>query len=126
LSSVIVNSALAVHEKEAMTSGPKGSAGRRDLSVHILSASVVMIGVSTTLIGLVKVAKAHISPSRVDQYAGLVGLLLLLSAVVSYVSIRVIDRPDLSQRCERIADQLFICGLVGITAIALLFAFGVI
>jgi hypothetical protein len=58
-----------------MTSGPKGSAGRRDLSVHILSASVVMIGVSTTLIGLVKVAKAHISPSRVDQYAGLVGLL---------------------------------------------------
>jgi hypothetical protein len=41
-----------------------------------------MIGVSTTLIGLVKVAKAHISPSRVDQYAGLVGLLFLLSAVV--------------------------------------------
>jgi cytosine/uracil/thiamine/allantoin permease len=85
-----------------------------------------MIGVSTTLIGLVKVAKAHISPSRVDQYAGLVGLLFLLSAVVSYVSIRVIDRPDLSQRCERIADQLFICGLVGITVIALLFAFEVI
>lgn len=55
-----------------MTSELKSSAGRRDLSGHILSASVVMIGVSTTLIGLVKVAKAHIRPTRVDQYAGVV------------------------------------------------------
>jgi hypothetical protein len=39
-----------------------------------------MIGVSTTLIELVKVAKAHMGPSHVDQYAGLAGLLSLLSA----------------------------------------------
>jgi hypothetical protein len=98
------------------------------LSSHILSASVVMIGVSTTLIGLVKVAKAHMSPTRVDQYAGVVGfvLLFLLGAVASYLAIRLVHRPDLSQRCERIADQLFICGLVGMSAIALFFAFEII
>jgi hypothetical protein len=44
-----------------MTSEPESSAGRRDLSAHIPSASVVMIGVSTTLIGLVKVAKAQMA-----------------------------------------------------------------
>jgi MFS family permease len=109
-----------------MTSEPKSSAGRRDLSSHILSASVVMIGVSTTLIGLVKVAKAHMSPTRVDQYAAVVGLLFLLGAVASYLAIRLADRPDLSRRCEWIADQLFICGLVGVSVIALFFAFEII
>ena len=68
----------------------------------------------------------RIGPSHVDQYAGIVGLLFLLSAVVSYLSIRFADRPDLSQRCERIADQLFVCGPVGISAISLFFAFEVI
>jgi hypothetical protein len=109
-----------------MTSEPKSSAGRRDLSGHILSASVVMIGVSTTLIGLVKVAKEHMSPTHVDQYAAVAGLFFLVGAVASYLSIRFLHRPDLSQRCERIADQLFICGLVGISAIALFFAFEII
>jgi hypothetical protein len=109
-----------------MTSEPRSSAGRRDLSSHILSASVVMIGVSTTLIGLVKVAKAHMRPTHVDQYAAVAGLLFLLGAVASYLAIRFVDRPGFSERCERIADQLFICGLVGISAIALFFAFEVI
>ena len=126
LSSVIVNSALALHEKGGHDIGAQGQRGKTRFVRSYSFGFSCDDGVSTTLIGLVKVAKAHISPSRVDQHAGLVGLLFLLSAVVSYVSIRVIDRPDLSQRCERIADQLFICGLVGITAIALLFAFGVI
>jgi hypothetical protein len=48
------------------------------LSTHIISASVVMIGVATTLIGLVKVARAHMCPTRVDQFAGLAALLFLL------------------------------------------------
>jgi hypothetical protein len=85
-----------------------------------------MIGVSTTLIGLVKVAKAHMGPSRVDQYAGIAALLFLLSALASYLSIRFAGRPALGRRCEKIADQIFICGLVGISAIALLFAYEVI
>lgn len=109
-----------------MTSEPRSSAGRRDLSSHILSASVVMIGVSTTLIGLVKVAKPHMSPTHVDQYAAIAGMLFLLGAVAAYLAIRFAERSDLSQRCERIADQLFICGLVGISVIALFFAFEII
>jgi len=85
-----------------------------------------MIGVATTLIGLVKVAKAHMGPTRADQFAGLAALLFLLSAGASYLSIRFANRVDLSRRCERIADQIFICGLVGISAIALLFAYELI
>jgi hypothetical protein len=63
---------------------------RHALSTHILSVSVVMIGVSTTLIGLVKVAKAHMGPTHADQYAALTAL-LFFSALASYLSIRWAD-----------------------------------
>jgi hypothetical protein len=109
-----------------MTFDADASAGRRDLSTNILGASVVMIGVSTTLIGLVKVAKAHMGPSHVDQYAGLVGLLFLLSAGTSYLAIRYGNRASLGQRCEQIADLLFVVGLVGISMISIFFAYEVI
>ncbi len=109
-----------------MAADPERRAGRGDVSGHILSASVVMIGVSTTLIGLVKVAKAPMGPSRADQYAGLAGLVFLLSAGASYLSIRYANRAELSRSCEWVADQLFICGLFAISVIALFFAFEVI
>jgi hypothetical protein len=64
-----------------MRSEPESSSARRELSSHILSASVVMIGVSTTLIG---------------------------------------------RRFETVADLIFTCGLIGISAIALFFAYEVI
>ena len=106
-----------------MESESNSGTGRHALSTHILSASVVMIGVSTTLIGLVKVAKAHTGPSRVDQYTALTALLFLLSALASYLSIRWAGSPQLRQICDRMADYIFICGLVGISAIAFFFAY---
>ena len=108
-----------------MTLDADTSAGR-DLSPHILGASVVMIGVSTTLVGLVKVAKAHMGASHVDQYAALTGLLFLLSAGTSYLSIRYGNRAGLGQRCEQIADLLFVVGLIGISTISIFFAYEVI
>jgi len=109
-----------------MTAEPETSREREALSSHILAASVVMIGVATTLIGLVKVAKEHMGPTRADQYAGLAAVLFFLSAGASYLSIRHADRPSLSRRCEWIADQIFVCGLLAISAIAVFFAFELI
>ncbi|MCP3420081.1 hypothetical protein NLM16_38895 [Bradyrhizobium brasilense] len=108
-----------------MVSG-ENRVSRRDLSTHILAASVVMIGVSTTLIGLVKVAKGHMGASRVDQFTAVATMLFLVSAIASYLSIRYTNIPHLSERCESIADQVFICGLIGICVIAALFAYEVI
>ena len=121
-----------------MTAEPETSREREALSSHILAASVVMIGVATTLIALVKVAKEHtkehtkehmkehMGPTRADQYAGLAAVLFFLSAGASYLSIRHADRPSLSRRCEWIADQIFVCGLLAISAIAVFFAFELI
>src|SRR5215510_14825836 len=109
-----------------MSSEPETSAGRRDLSSHILSTSVHLIGFSTTLIGLVKVAEAHIGPSHVDRYAGVAALVFRLSAGASYLSIHYANRARVSQQLEWIADFVFTCGLVGISAISIFFAFEVI
>ena len=93
------------------------------VSGHILPCAATLLGVCATLIGLVKVVEGRIGPSRVDEYAALAGLIFLCSSVASYVSIRHQDRPKLSRRCEIVADQCFMAGLVGITVIALLFAY---
>lgn len=97
--------------------------GDEVLSRHILPTSATMIGVCTTFIGLVKLAEVKTGPTRVDEYAAITMLLFLISAMSSYFSIRYSGRTRLSERCERIADQLFLCGLFSITAIAMLFAY---
>lgn len=111
-----------------MSSKPEGDTGRRELSSHILGASVVMIGVATTLVGLVKVARPHMGATRADHYASIAALLFLFSAGASYMSMsfRHGKHAGLGQRCERIADLLFIVGLVGLSAISIFFAFEVI
>ena len=48
------------------------------------------------------------------------------SALASYLSIRWSGRAKLSIRTEQIADVIFLCGLVGITLVATLFAYEVI
>jgi hypothetical protein len=99
---------------------------QRALSRHILPISGTMIGVCATLIGLVKLAEARIGPSRVDEYAALTSLLFLASAIASYISIRHPGRMQLSERCEIVADQCFLAGLIGLAVITLFFAYEII
>jgi hypothetical protein len=97
------------------------------LARHILPASSTMIGICTTLIGLVKILEGGSGASQVDECGAIVGAAFLLSAVLSYLSIRLADgRPSLSHRCERVADVFFLLGLVSLVAVAALFAFEVL
>ncbi len=85
-----------------------------------------MIGVSATLVGLVKIAEARLGPSHVDEYAALTTVLFLISAISSYIAMRHADRKRLSGRCELIADQTFLIGLVSLAAISIFFAYEII
>ena len=79
--------------------------GEDSLSRHILPNAGTMVGVCTTLIGLVKIAEGWIS------------------AIASYLSIRLDDGGDLSVTLERCADICFVIGLIGLTLISVLFAY---
>ncbi len=102
------------------------SAGTDRVSRHILPTSGTMLGVCTTLIGLVKVAEGTIGPSRVDEYAGLTAFVFLISAITSYLSFREGSLGKYSLQLERLADGAFIVGLFMLTAVSLLFAYEVI
>jgi hypothetical protein len=96
------------------------------LASHILPVSGTMIGVCVTLIGLVKLAQAKHGSSHVDEYAAMAAVTFLTSALTSYLSIRYSSRTMLSCRIEQMADVVFLCGLIGITLVATLFAYEVI
>jgi len=96
------------------------------LASHILPASATMIGVCATLIGLVKLAQAKPGASHVVEYLAIAAVTFLASALTSYLSIRYSRRSGISARIEHFADVIFLCGLVGITLVATLFAYEVI
>jgi hypothetical protein len=96
------------------------------LASHILPVSGTMIGVCATLIGLVKLAEAKHGSSHVDEYAAVAAVTFLASALTSYLSIRCSNRIKWSVRIEQLADLIFLCGLIGITLVATLFAYEVI
>jgi hypothetical protein len=113
-------------EGTMMTERSETLAQDRALSRHILPTSGTMIGICTTLIGLVKIVEGRIGPSRVDEYAALASLFFMASAATSYLSIRYVNHPRLSKRLEATADQCFLVGLLSIVVIGLFFAYEVI
>ena len=96
------------------------------LASHILPVSGTMIGVCATLIGLAKIALAKHGTSHVDEFAAIAAVTFLASALASYLSVRFAEQSGRSIRLERLADLIFLCGLVGITLVATLFAYEVI
>ena len=94
-----------------------------DLSRHILPNAATMVGICTTLIGLVKIIEDRTGSRHVDEYGGLAALLFLVSALASYLAIRLSSQGRVSAWCERIADLFFVAGLVSLTLISLLFAY---
>ena len=93
---------------------------------HILPTASTMIGISTTLIGLVKLLERDAGPSHVDEIAGIAAVFFLFSAVTSHISTRIENRPTLSRLCEQVADNFFLIGLLCITGVAVFFAYEVI
>ena len=107
----------------APAAGRSGRRGGEGLSHHILPAAGTMIGVCTTLIGLVKIIEIRIGPSHVDEYAALAALLFLVGAAASYLSMRMAAGNRHAARLERVADLFFMAGLLGLALIATLFAY---
>ncbi|HEY1582843.1 MAG TPA: hypothetical protein VGF73_07085 [Chthoniobacterales bacterium] len=109
-----------------MNKNDQKASDERALARHIFPSSGTMFGICVTLVGLVKVAEAHIGPSHVDEYLGLTSSLFLISALGSYLAIRHMDRPKFARRCELIADKFFLLGLISIVTISICFAYEVI
>jgi multisubunit Na+/H+ antiporter MnhF subunit len=87
---------------------------------HILPTAATMVGVCLTVIGLIKVVEAGSGPSILDEVIAVNAIGFLLSAILSYISLRS-DTQKL--RMETWADHLFIgsLGMLGIATVVLAF-----
>ncbi len=97
-----------------------------DLSERILSVSATMVGVCLTVIGLVRVAdELRKVSSLTDNIVAMDSVVFLSSGLLAYASIRSRKARN-RQRLERIADMLFIAGLVGMVAVCALLSYEIL
>jgi multisubunit Na+/H+ antiporter MnhF subunit len=83
-----------------------------DVSIHIFTTSAAMVGVCLTVIGLIRVILTiHGGVTLADDILALDALIFLISCILSYFALRTRNTRRM-HRIERIADSLFITGLV--------------
>ena len=82
-----------------------------------------MVGVCLTSISLIKLLEEKAGYMQVDEYLALNSIIFLGSAVFAYFAMRThVDRRH-KIIFERIADALFVGGLIAMVIIATLFAY---
>lgn len=94
-----------------------------DLSRHILPNSATMVGVCIMVISIVKSMPSNMVSYLIDKALAIDSVLFLISALFSFLSIRL-ERSTLS--LERWAEMIFILGLVSMTMIAVIFSFEIV
>jgi len=94
--------------------------------VHIFTASAALVGVCLTVIGLIRVV---IATSNVDTIAddllAVDALLFLASCLLSYWALRTRSVRRM-YRVERVADAIFIVGLLLMTTVCGVIAYALL
>lgn len=93
-------------------------------SQHILNTSSNLLGFCLVVLTSLKVSK-YSEASLIDEFTGIACILLSLSSLFSFLSIRS-KKENLVNRYEKIADYIFIVGLLFVFAITFLIAFSFI
>ena len=96
---------------------------RTNLSQHILPNSSMMLGVCMTVISVIKVVGVHHGGNRIAEAFALDSVLFLVSAMLSYASIRAEALAELSIKLEKFADASFLLGLLFMTSAGFVLAY---
>lgn len=94
-----------------------------DLSHHILPNSATMVGVCIMVISIVKSTSPNIAHYLIDKALAVDSILFMLSAFLSFWSIRTAQD---SAGLERWAEIIFLLGLGSMTLITVIFSFEVV
>lgn len=103
-----------------MTKYPNNQDNANDLSHHILPNSATMVGVCIMVISIVKSTVPGFAYYLIDKALAIDSLLFMISALLSFLSIRM-DRS--SAGLERWAEIIFLIALASMTLITIIFAF---
>ncbi len=92
----------------------------KNVSKHILPTSANLLGICFLILTLKKLWKANGVGWFIDKLDGITILIFLVASFLSYASMRVARRGDLY---EKIADMVFLAGLLLLSLIAVVTAF---
>ena len=90
------------------------------LADHILPTSATMVGVCVTVISVAKLIPRHGISRHAVELLAFDGLLFMVSATMSYFSIR---RPVSAANYERIADVIFLLALALMVVVGFIVSF---
>jgi type III secretory pathway component EscT len=93
---------------------------RKNISKHILPAASNLLGLCFVILTLKKIWKANTVGRFIDKLDGVTILIFLTASLLSYASMRAARRGELY---EKIADIVFLSGLVLLALIAVVTAF---
>jgi hypothetical protein len=101
----------------------KPNPSSNDLSHHILPNSATMVGACIMVISIVKSMGPGLTNYLIDKALAVDSLLFMISALLSFSSIRL---EQSAAHLERWAEILFLIGLVSMTLITVIFSFEII
>jgi hypothetical protein len=94
-----------------------------NICVHIFSVSAAMVGVCLIVIGIIQIVlKTKNSTTLTDDFLAFDALLFLISCILSYTALRK-KSLEWMHNIERIADAIFIIGMVFMVIICALIAY---
>ncbi len=102
-----------------MDSDPDQSKESR-LADYILPASIGMIGVCVTVISVTQLIPKYAISSLADEILAIDSLMFLVSAILSYVSVRHAKAAD---KYERVSDIFFMLGLAILVIVGFIVSF---
>lgn len=96
-----------------------------NICVHIFSVSAAMVGVCLTGISLIRViVQGAMLKTLADDLLALDSVIFLVCCIVSYCALR--SRQGRRVNLERMADLLFLLGLVLMVVVSILFVRGLV
>jgi len=95
---------------------------RNSLSSHILPTAATMVGVCMTVLSIGRLSHAGRLGVVVDKVLAFNSVIFLVSAVLSFMAIRMASRPE---RIETWAEDLFLIGLSLSAVVAVVIAFAI-
>lgn len=90
----------------------------KNTAPHILSTSANLLGFCLFVLTSLHITN-YAATSIVDEFTSIIAMLLIFSAMFSFISIRTSNRAR-EKRLERIADYLFFASLAGILLVVFL------
>ena len=92
------------------------------VSSHILPTAATMVGACMTVLSIGRLSHAGRLGIVVDKMLAFDAVIFLVSAVLSFVAIRMVPGPE---RLEMWAEELFLPGLVLSAIVAVVIAFAI-